>query len=56
MALFTSHLGVQTGEWIARFGMVEVLGRFPVFDVMALGAFIAELTLVRVVVAGLAKR
>lgn len=32
--------------------MVKILGRFPTFHVVALGAFVAELPVVRIAVAG----
>ena len=56
VALFASHFRMQAGEGITRLGMVEVFGCFPTLDVVALGAFVAELTFVRIVVAGLANR
>jgi hypothetical protein len=55
VALFAGHSRMQAGERIPRFGMVEVFGCFPVLHVVALGALVAELAFVRIVVAGLAK-
>ena len=54
VALFAGYFRMQPGEGITRLGMVEVLGCFPALDVVTLGAFVAELTFVRIVVAGLA--
>ena len=56
MTLLAGHFCVQAGEGIPRFGMVEVFGGFPVFRVVALGTFIAQLALMRIGVTGLAKR
>ena len=56
VALFAGYFAMQACEWIACLGMVEILSRFPAFDVMALGAIIAELALVWIVVAGRASR
>ena len=56
MAFFASYLDVQTGERIARFRVIKILGRFPAVDVVALGAFVAELAFVRIVVTGRASR
>lgn len=52
VALFTSDLYVQAGKGIFRFGVVEILGRFPAFDVMALGTFVSKLAFVRIGVTG----
>jgi hypothetical protein len=52
MTFFAGHFAVKARKWIASLGMVEVLGFFPAFRVMALGAFIAQLALVRIGMAG----
>jgi hypothetical protein len=54
MALFAGYFRMQAGEGITRFGMVEIFGSFPALHIVALGAFVPELTFVRIVVAGLA--
>ena len=51
VALFAGDLYVQTGEGIARFCVIEILGGFPVLNVVALRALTAELAFVRIVVA-----
>lgn len=53
MALVAGNLDVQAGQRIAGLGVVKFLANhFPGFDGVALGAFVAELTLVGVLVAG----
>jgi len=56
VALFARNFYVQAGERITRLGVVEILSRFPVFHVVALGAFVAKLPFVRIAVAGSAIR
>ena len=56
VALFANHFCVESCERITRFGMIEVFGCFPTLHVVALGAFVAKLTLVRIDVAALANR
>ena len=56
MTFFARHFAVKAREGIASLGMVEVLGFFPAFHVMALGAFNAQLALVRIGMAGNAVR
>jgi len=52
VALFTSHLNVPAGEWIASLGVIELLGGFPVDEVVTLQAVVPELTFVRILVTG----
>ena len=52
MAFFARNLSVQACQRVARFGVVKFFGGFPVFHVVALGAFIAKLSFVRIAVAG----
>ena len=50
----TSHAGnlhVFSDQRIFRFGVVEILGGLPAFDVVALGTFVAKLAFVRIAVA-----
>ena len=56
VAFFAGNLYVQAGERIFRFGVIEILGSLPAFHVVALGAFVSELALVRIGVAGSAIR
>ena len=51
MTSFARSFHVQACQGIARFGVVEILGSFPTIHVVALGAFVAKLPLVRVRVA-----
>lgn len=51
VAFFAGHFHVQTGERVARLGVIEVLGRLPALYVVTLGALVAELAFVRIVVA-----
>ncbi len=50
VALFARDLRMQAGQWITRFGVIELLGadRLPVRGVVALRAVVAETALVRV--------
>ena len=52
VALFAGNFYVQTGEGIARFCMVKILRVFPVLDIVAFGALIAELTFMWIFVTG----
>lgn len=56
VTFFARHFDVQASERVASFGMVEILGRFPALNVMALGALVAQLAFVRIGVAGNAIR
>jgi len=58
VAFLTSYLGVQTGEWIASFCVIELLNLdgFPVFKIVALQAVCSQPPLVFVLVAGDAAR
>lgn len=53
VAFLTSDLGVQSGQWIARLGMVELLDRaggFPIGEVVALLTIRAQPALMRIFV------
>ena len=52
VALFASYFNVQAGEGITSLGMIEFLGGLPTFDVVAFGAFVAELAFVGIAMAG----
>lgn len=52
VTFFAGDFGVQAGEWVPGFGMIEVFCCLPILGVMAGGAILAELTLVVVLVAG----
>ncbi len=52
VALLAGNLDVQTGQRVASLGMVKLLCRFPVREVVAGLALISELALVHVLVAG----
>lgn len=56
VAFFAGNLSMQACQRIARFGVIKFLGGFPTLDVVALGAFVAELSLVRIGVTGRAGR
>jgi len=51
VTLFAGDFHVQAGEWITCFCVIEVLGGFPILNVVALHALSAELPFVRIVVA-----
>lgn len=51
VALFACHLGVHSGQRIFGFRVVELLGLFPIRDVMAALAIVAELAFVHVFMA-----
>ena len=52
VTLFARDLDVQTGQWVASLGMVEILGSLPIVDIVTALAVVSELTLVRIGVAG----
>ena len=52
MAFLAGHLGVRAGERIFCLRMVELIGLFPVLDVVAARAIRAELAFVGIRVAG----
>ena len=54
VTLFAGHFRMQAGKRVSSFGMVEIFGGLPVFYIVTLGAFVAELAFVRILVAGLA--
>ena len=54
VALFASHLGVRAGQGVFCLGMIELLGLFPVHDIVAALAIRAELAFVYILVARLA--
>lgn len=57
VAFFAGDFYVQPGQRVSRFGVIEVLGGLPAFDVVAPGAFAPELSFVRIAVArGAARR
>ncbi|MGH9702533.1 MAG: hypothetical protein ACRD4K_04075 [Candidatus Acidiferrales bacterium] len=51
MALGAEHGRVKAGEWKSCLGMVELLGRFPIGEIMTLCAIRSELALVNILVA-----
>lgn len=51
VAFLAIDLRVQTGQRVARFRVVELLGRFPIREVVALQTVVAELSFVRIFVA-----
>ena len=55
MALLAGDFGVETGQRVARSRVIELFCGFPVFDVVAFRAIVAELTLVRIGMAGRAR-
>ncbi len=52
VTLFAGDLDVKAGQRVASLGMVELLRGFPIREVVAGLAFVSELTLVRILVAG----
>lgn len=52
VAFLASYLEVQSSQWITRFGVIELLRSLPALCVMALSAFVTELTFVGIGVAG----
>lgn len=52
VTFFAGHLDMQSGQGIPRFRVIKLLGRFPVREIVATLAVIAELALVRIFVAG----
>lgn len=51
VAFHARHLRVQTSEWIPCFGVIEIVRRLPVNEIVALRAVGAEFAFVRVLVA-----
>lgn len=51
MALLTGNLDMRSGQGIARFRVVKLLGRLPIREVVAALAVLAELSLVWILVA-----
>jgi hypothetical protein len=52
MAFFAGHLRVKSRQGVSRFAVIELLRRFPIHEIVALEAILAQLPLVRIVVAG----
>src|ERR1700730_5182698 len=52
VTFFASNLEVYTGQWISRFGVVEMLCRLPIGGVVATSAILTELPFVVIHVAG----
>ena len=52
VTFFASNLEVHTGQWISRFGVVEMLCRLPIGGVVATSAILTELPFVVIHVAG----
>jgi hypothetical protein len=52
MAFLTSHLRVKPSQRVSRFVVIELLRRFPIHEIVALEAILAQLPFVRIVVAG----
>ena len=48
VTLFARDLDVQTGQWVASLGMVEILRALPIVDLMTALAVVSELALVRI--------
>ena len=51
VAFFAGHLDMRSGQGIPRFRVIKLLGGFPVREIVATLAVIAELALVRIFVA-----
>ena len=51
VALLAGNLDVQTGQRVAGLGVIELVCRFPVREVMTLQAIVSELAFVNVLVA-----
>jgi hypothetical protein len=51
VALFAGNLDVKAGQRIAGLGVIELIGRFPVREIMTLQAIVSELAFVHIFVA-----
>jgi len=54
VALFANHFGVRAGQGVSGLGMIELVGLFPVHNIVAALAIRAKLAFVHILVAGLA--
>ena len=52
MTFLAGHFDVLTGQRITRLRVIELLGGFPIHEVVALQAVVAELAFVRILVTG----